>query len=61
MDCTCYHDIIVHHGNTIVLKLPYLTMRRLQFFHEQKVVLGETLIPFQVSVRSLYIISKVQC
>ena len=27
--CTCYHGIIVHHQNTVVLKLPSLTMIRL--------------------------------
>ena len=56
---TCYQGIIVHHGNAIVLKLPYLNMRRLLFFQEQKVVPGKTLIPFQVNVRLLSIVFEV--
>ena len=59
-DCTCYHGIIVHQESTTVLKPPYLTMIRLYVVLSwTEVVLGKTLVPFWVSVISLYIIIKV--
>ena len=56
---TCYHGIVLHHGNTIVVETTILNPEKIVVLSQTKSCIGKTLVPFQVNVISLCIIFKV--